>query len=460
MKSRNDCIVAVATPVGTGALCVIRMSGTDTFEVFTKCVREKERFEKSESRKIVIYRILNPEDGETIDEVTAVKYRGPRSYTGEDMVEIISHGGNVCSRQIVALLVRCGSRVADRGEFTMRALVNGKMNIIEAESMHEMISSRSDAGKKRALQNYLGGWEKSVQGWRKALEECLVSLESRIEFGEEDDIVGCDGTRDLDPIKNLDRELDKELRIRMIINKREEGLKVVFGGLRNAGKSSLFNCLLGYERAIVDAGRGTTRDAIREEIEVEGVKVSIVDTAGLGESEDRIELQGMERSEAYIFDADIVFWVSAANEKCEENEKRLIESVLVEVGKTRVIGVINKDDLGAAEEKKRMFGRLEIPYCTTSAVEGKARERLSRFVAEEVRKNSAHLEEGIVVSSRQEGIVIRLSETIKKIMECSDREEVAAEYCREAVEILGELTGESIGETVLKQIFDRFCIGK
>lgn len=460
MKSKNDCIVAIATPVGTGALCVIRMSGTGTFEVFRKCVKEKERFEKSESRKILIYRILNPEDGETIDEVTAVRYYGPRSYTGEDMVEIISHGGKICSRQIVDLLVRSGSRVADRGEFTMRALVNGKMSIMEAESMHEVISSRSDAGKKMALRNYLGGWEKSVQGWRKALEECLISLESRIEFGEEDDIVGSDGKCDFESIRNLQGELEKEIRIRTIIKKREDGVKVVFGGLRNAGKSSLFNCLLGYERAIVDAGRGTTRDAIREEIEVDGVKVSIIDTAGLGESEDRIELQGMVRSEAYIMDADIVFWVSAANEKCEENEKRRIESVLVEVGKNRVIGVINKDDLGPAEEKKRMFGGLEIPYCTTSAVNGNARERLSRFVVEEVRKNSDHIEGGIVVSSRQEGIVRRLSETVTKILECLDREEVAAEYCREAGEILGEFTGENIGEMVLKQIFDRFCIGK
>ena len=458
MKVKSDCIVAIATAVGRGALSVIRMSGPKTLEVFEKCVRQKEKFREYGARSISLYHLCDPETGNLIDEVTAIKYMGPSSYTGEDMVEIISHGGVVCGREIISAIVSAGSRVADRGEFTLRAMASGKMSLLKAESMHEVISSESGLGKKRALQNYFGGWERSVSGWRTALEEGLIYLESRIEFGEEDDVANAGEDKGLESIDFLAVELGMELKIRESIEEREKGLTVVFGGLRNAGKSSLFNCLLGYNRAIVDSSYGTTRDAISEEIVVEGVRVSIVDTAGLGESGDRIELQGMERSEAYLADADIVFWVSAADEKWDEKEKGIVESYVAEGRK--VVGVINKGDLGSAEEKIEIFARLGTESCVTSTVLGDARDKLSMFLVERVQKNSTALEEGVVVSNRQEGIVARLLEKTSKVLESRDREDVAAEYCREAIEILGEFTGDTIGEKMLDEIFGRFCIGK
>ncbi len=460
MKVKSDCIVAIATPVGIGALCVIRMSGSGVFSVFEKCVFERIKFQKSSERSILLYRLCRPGCCDTLDEVTAVKYKGPCSYTGEDMVEIISHGGKVCSRQIVEALVSAGSRVADRGEFTMRALSNGKMSLIEAESMHEVISSRSEIAKKRALRNYLGEWESSVSKWRKCLEEALTNLESRIEFSEEDDVAESVEIGWVNGLKSLSTELERELTTRKRITEKEKGIKVVFGGLRNAGKSSLFNCLVGYDRAIVDSSQGTTRDAIREEIVVDGVNVSLIDTAGLGKSGDRIEHQGMQRSEAYLSDADIIIWVTAGNEKVENSEEERLEGCFSECGKKKIVGVINKEDLGTREDKNRMFLSRGIPYFVMSAVGGNARGILNRFLVEQVRKSSGESDEGVVVSARQEGIVARLLEAVNNSIENIGTEEVAAEFCREAVEVLGELTGERIGEMVLGEIFNRFCIGK
>jgi tRNA modification GTPase len=339
-------IATLSTPPGRGALAVIRLSGDSVHELFASVIVEKDKFATELPRKIALYTVIacdnTRKDGnllpdtraipEVIDEVTAIKYIAPRSFTGEDMVEIFCHGGSVIPQKILDRLFRQGARPAGRGEFSRRAFLNGKMDLLKAESITGLIDSQTEKHFKSAQLAYQGKQLELLEGLKRRIINILSDVESRIEFGEEDDVAESAGGAVSANVRDLGRiveELEEELRRGERVRSLDDGLIVALAGPPNAGKSSLFNEILGYDRSIVHDRPGTTRDIVSERILFDGIGVAVklFDSAGIRETDDAIEQAGIERAMEAVKDAHFVIWVTAADEVLNDNERRAISDI-------------------------------------------------------------------------------------------------------------------------------------
>ncbi|MBD3240810.1 MAG: GTP-binding protein, partial [Chitinivibrionales bacterium] len=281
---RADTIAALATASDKGALAVIRISGQGAFDIFARCVKERERFVRSADRRIGLYTVVD-DSGGVVDQVTAVRYEGPRSYTGENMVEVITHGGGVAPSMVLGVVLQAGARAAEAGEFTLRAVLAGKMSVLEAEAMDALIRSESAEDHRAAIACYGGEQQRALERIRERLERLLVGLEASLELEGLDEAMASDVR---DEVGMVCGEMERALQAYERGQKAGALPRVVIAGESNAGKSTLFNVLLGRERSIVDASRGTTRDYVVEAVELGGVRVEVVDTAGLGAGQGRI----------------------------------------------------------------------------------------------------------------------------------------------------------------------------
>jgi len=341
----NKTIVAVSTPSGRGALALLRLSGPEAFSITAKCLKEKALFKTAEMRYIGLYTIIDPFHLKTIDQVTIIKYSAPRSYTGENMVEIIGHGGKFIVHELLKALKTAGAKGAEKGEFTRRALVNGKIDLLKAEAIQGIIESESQTGLACARKLYSGESLSAFSRWREELTGLLEGIEAWIEFEEEEGAKDrAAGKENLDRfIRVLGEDLQRRERIKII----DDGLKVVIAGPANAGKSTLFNRLLGFDRTIVHNTPGTTRDMVSEHVMIGDNEVQLIDSAGFREAENEVEKKGIERSREAIRGASIVLWVTAADEK-------LVQTELEEIEKKRgspMLCIINKIDKGDRTEK-------------------------------------------------------------------------------------------------------------
>lgn len=453
----NDTIVAVATPPGIGALAVIRVSGDNAFAIVNKHIREAGKFEDEQPQRIRLYHFIEKESNEVVDEITAVKYTAPRSFTGEDMVEIICHGGSVVPESILELLVDGGARYAGKGEFSRRAFCNGKTSLAKAESINQIVNSKTEVQHKSAIQSYLEGYQSLINGWRKQVEDILVEIESSIEFGENDDIEKRDSHTIIGKkIDGFKKNVLYELEKRSILKEIEHGIYIAIVGPVNAGKSSLLNLILGYERSIVDKKGGTTRDFISEKRIIENIPVTLVDTAGLKKKAQGIEKIGIERSKEFIKNSKIDIWVTAADEPLKEEE--------IEIEKMRtqkIVGVINKIDLADGKEKEGFFKKHSIPHIKISAIDINERKRVEHFIklhSEEIYRGVQY--DCVITNKRQEKIMESIINEIENIEKCGKQEEIKAEYCRNILNNFDEFVGKTTTEDVLDKIFNEFCIGK
>jgi len=452
---KNRTIAALSTPGGTGALAVIRITGEKTFELVSKCVKNKSKFLKEEKRKIFLNSIIDQKTGEFIDEVTIIKYGNPFSFTGEDMVEIICHGGNKNVKRIMKELINAGIKNAERGEFSKRAFINGKIDLMKAEAINEMIISENEIQRKIALKFYQGSYRKEIDNLYREINEVMTEIEATIEFEEEDDIKGINIKKG--KIFEIKNRLEKEIKKKEKIEEVEKGITIVIAGPANAGKSTLFNKILGYERSITYNEPGTTRDIITEKIIIDGKEVTLTDSAGIRETENKIEEIGIRKSEEEIRKAKIIIWISGLDQKIEEKEKEIIE----EKEKSSIIVILNKSDIAVNEEKEKYCKEKEINFLKVSLFNNEDVEKIIKKIEEKVLEKEEEIEiPDFVINSRHLEIIKRIKKEIESSIEEWDRNEIAAYYLHNALDCLEEFNGKRDREEIYKNIFNKFCIGK
>lgn len=451
IRSRQDTIAAIATPPGQGGIGVVRISGPSANTVLKRVWRGKADASGFESHRLYYGPVGF--SGEVVDHALVAWMKGPHSYTGEDVVEISAHGGQAVMQALLRACCEGGARVAEPGEFTKRAFLNGKMDLAQAEAVADVISASSDAGLKAAQEQLVGELSSKVSSISGRLTELRAFVESSIDFPEED----------LEFIEN--EEVEKKLKaigdeMKRLSSTFEEGrllrdgLRVAITGLPNAGKSTLFNALVGRERAIVHRSPGTTRDVVSETILIDGIAFHLHDTAGLRDSSCEIERSGVAFTKEEIKRADVVLYVVDANDDHNANFENL------PAGKT--ILVYNKTDLaGGVVERSTINDKRSTAI---SALTGNGLGNLKKALLDFVRDRKTTESGGVVITNaRHKEAVDKSLEHVSRafeVLEEKQHAELLAEHLRFAYEALGSITGETVADAVLKEIFSRFCVGK
>jgi tRNA modification GTPase len=454
-----ETIVAPATPEGKSALAILRISGKNAFKITAQCIIEKNLFKTTPARYINIYSVKHPESGNIVDQITAIKYFAPRSYTGEDMVELICHGGPIIVKGIFNALIKAGARSAEGGEFTRRALLNGKINLMRAEAILALIESGSETELQCAQQLYRGKSQELVK-WRNKIIKQLERIETQIEFDETDSMINHarEGKKTIEKfLLLLKKDIGKREKVKVI----EKGIKVVIAGPANAGKSTLFNTLVGEKRTIVHREPGTTRDVIGERLFFHGHDIQLFDTAGIRKTEQEIEREGIGRSRKAIKGAGIIIWVTAADEKLKTAELKEIISISK---KTKTLCCINKIDIGDGKEKISAIKKKGISTISISLLKERQEEKMVKLnskilkTIENIKRETAMPE--MVFNTRQEEIGRSLIREVSMARDEWERPEIAAEYLKNGLSYMDEYFGKVHSEEVINGVFKDFCIGK
>ena len=453
----EDTIAAVATPLGEGGVGIVRVSGRDAVAVVARVFDGKRSLEEVGTHRLVHGTIVDR--GETIDEVLVGVMKGPRSYTGEDVVEVGCHGGAFVVRRVLETVLRAGARVAERGEFTRRAFLSGKMDLMQAEAVLDMVRAKGERGRRAAFGQLGGRLSERISGVRDRLRECLVLLEISLDFSEEDwegverDRLGEVLEGEVAEIGTLCASFREGRLVR-------EGVRAVLVGKPNVGKSSVLNALLGEERAIVTPMPGTTRDTVEEWLDVDGMGFRVIDTAGLRDGGDEVEMEGVRRTRLRMEDGDLLMVVVDGSSGLEEEDAGVERAT---AGRTRIV-VVNKCDLGRGVEDgelRGMFGRTE-------RVEMSAKEGWGLGELREAMRRAAETgemgENGTTVTRLRHAECLRRAEEAGRSALRALTEGLSFEYpafdVREALDALGEMAGETTSEEILDRIFGEFCIGK
>ena len=444
----SDTIAALATPFGQGAIAVLRLSGAESLAVAERAIGRPELQLPAREVRLAAVRDAG---GEILDEVLVTAFPGPRSYTGEDVVEISCHGGVLVAQRVLERLLACGARPAEAGEFTQRAFLNGKIDLTQAEAVMDVISAQTELSL-RAAQHQLGGRiGEATESLRGELLAILAHMEAYIDFPEEDidPETGAGLLKRLDAVRaEIDALLDTAEQGRIL----REGVRTVIYGKPNVGKSSLLNLLLGYERAIVSEIAGTTRDTVEEVVNLGGIPVRLIDTAGMREASDEIERRGVERARRHLREADLIL------EVVDAGEKRDLITTREERENAHYLLVLNKCDL------PRHADWNDSDAVAISCHERSGLEELTRAIGEELSLGVASWgQEAVAVNARHQECLRRSREGV---LTCRDQlsrgvsPEFAAVDLRISLEAIGEVAGKVETEELLGEIFGSFCIGK
>jgi tRNA modification GTPase len=468
-SSFDDTIAAPATIPGTGAITVIRISGPEALAVAGKVVKCKSKSLESSDANSVRYGIVYGEDGSIVDEVLAGVFKAPHSYTGEDSVEISCHASSFVASEILRLLCDAGARMAEPGEFTRRAFVNGKMDLAQAEAVADVISSSSSASLKVAMNQLRGGFSSELKEIRKRLLEITSLLELELDFSEEDVEFADRGKLSalLDEVLNHITSLASSFRQGNAIR---NGVPVAIVGAVNAGKSTLLNSLLGDDRAIVSDIPGTTRDTVEETMTVDGILFRFIDTAGLRESEDEIEKIGISRSLKKLSEAQIVLAVLDSTDSAEVNDT-IINDIVSKINpvEQKLIVLFNKVDIIAPNINVTLLNKdvsnsnSKVVRLYISAKDGFGLDLLKNELASSQKDQTLDSDQTIVTNFRHYEALSKAASALEKVrssIALGLTPDLLAEDLREALANLGAITGEVTPDEVLGQIFGRFCIGK
>ncbi len=456
----TDTIAAISTPIGEGGIGIVRLSGKDALDIAGKIFKAKDGRKPSEFKAYTTHYgwIIRGPGKEIIDEVILTVMHGPRSYTKEDVVEINCHGGIVALRAVLDLVLENGARLAEPGEFTKRAFLNGRIDLAQAEAVLDIIRAKTDSALKVSTEQLKGTLSKEINKLRMSLLDILAVLEANIDFPEEEI-----GAADLGEIRGsiigINSQLMKLLEQAKHGRILREGIHVVICGRPNVGKSSLLNALLKQERSIVTPVAGTTRDTIEEIIDIKGIPVRIVDTAGIIEPRDLVEKKAIERSKKYIGLADLIIFIFDGNRKLKQEDKGLMRKL---AGK-KAIAVINKIDLRQRIERTELlkrFGRV----VDISARRSKNINLLEDEIADFVFKGRIDSPEAALIANRRH--IERVKEAQKLIEETLNSldnrlsSEFIAQGIKDAVGNLDGIVGRNFSQDLLDKIFSDFCIGK
>lgn len=459
----EDTIAAIATPPGRGAIGVIKISGDSALSILKKIFHPFKPRTDFESHKLYYGFIVDPRDGKVIDEVLAVYMKKPKTYTREDVVEIYAHSGYYILKKILELVFLAGARPAEPGEFTLRAYLNGRIDLSQAEAIQELVSAKTETALNLALNTLMGKLSEKINYLKNELMEILVLVESAIDFPEEDIEI-------MEPEKLSQKIKEKILpAIDTLIKNYEEGkiykegISLVIAGKPNVGKSSLMNALLREERAIVTPIPGTTRDFLEEEATIEGLPVKLIDTAGLRETEDIVEKIGVERAKKKFKEADLILFLVDVSEHPSEEDYKIYK----EVKNFPHLVVLNKIDIkpNHLEEWKKELAKWGIEeFLEISVKEGENLDVLCKKIFEKITSEKGREVPEVVPNLRQkvalEAAKEYLLNALKELEKPNPLPELVAIEIRSAVSSLSEIIGEVTTEDVLTQIFSTFCIGK
>ncbi|HOU23541.1 MAG TPA: tRNA uridine-5-carboxymethylaminomethyl(34) synthesis GTPase MnmE [Anaerolineae bacterium] len=467
MYALDDTIAAIATPIGEGGIGIVRLSGPQSASILRRVFspgREARagRDARLESRRLTYGHVVVPENGETVDEVLAVFMAAPRTYTREDVAEIHCHGGVVPLRRTLELVLRSGARLARPGEFTLRAFLNGRTDLAQAEAVLDVVRARTEASARIAVGQLEGRMSEPIRQARSALLHCLASLEATLDFPDEDvnaSSQGATGSLNLPDALHQTAQLLGDL-----LSQADQGLvyrqgvRAVIVGRPNVGKSSLLNALLRYDRAIVTPLPGTTRDTVEETLDLSGVPFCLVDTAGIAESHNPLDQLGIERSRSALINADLVLFVVDGSEPLTAEDRALDE----ELRNRSVLVVVNKADLLQLADCANIVP--DAVHVSVSALTGSGLTDLEQAMTDAVLAGQVLVSDRAVVSNprHKEALsraLARLSAAIEGLSSGVPVDLLASDL-RQAAGALGEITGESVDEDLLSTIFGDFCIGK
>lgn len=459
----TDTICALSSAPGTGAIAVIRLSGRDVYSICSKSFRASNPgFSFTTALPYTIHHGFLVEGQQVIDEVLISLFKAPHSYTGEDVVEISCHGSEFIQQQILDALVHAGCRLAKPGEFTLRAFLNGKFDLSQAEAVADLIASSSQSAHDLALAQMRGGFSKKIKELRQKLVDFTSLIELELDFSEED--VEFASRSDLAILLDeLDQELSRLIQSFSLGNVIKKGIPVAIIGKPNVGKSTLLNTLLNEEKAIVSEIPGTTRDAIEDTIVIEGYSFRFIDTAGLRDSEDRIETMGIDRTWSKIEEASIVLYLFDATVDAYTDVADAIAEIgeVMEDPKKRLILIGNKTDLLS----ELPHGFKKFVEHETIFVSAKRKENIHMIADSLLKSVKDHeISDGAVVSNSRHLEALQKSlEAIQHVRQGFQNKlpaDLAAIDIRQALYHLGEITGEITTDEILGNIFGRFCIGK
>lgn len=460
LYNENDTIAATATPLGTGGIGTVRISGEKSEEIISKIfslnLKEK-KLPKFEANRIYHGRIID--DGVFIDEVVVLCFKAPKSYTGEDVFEIQGHGGINVVKNILKLCLSNGARLAERGEFSKRAFMNGKLDLSKAEAVLDLIHSKTDKFSRAAASNLSGNLSKHIKNLRGELLDLLSMITAATDFPE--DVREPEYDFIEEKINGFIKKIDTILQTANSSNLMRDGIKVALAGRPNAGKSSLFNALLDTERAIVTEIPGTTRDILQESIDIEGIPVILTDTAGIRETDsekpdDYVESIGINNTKNFIESAEVVLFIYDLNSGMQEEDMKVYE----EIKHKKVVVIGSKADLEIAASDSlnlpRNDGLLKVSAKERTGLDLIKNEIKKLVIAEETAAD-------FCTNTRQQECLAKSRASLKyALTACQNKEiqDLILIDLKSAFVSLGEITGEVVSEEIINNIFDNFCIGK
>ena len=473
----KDTIVALATPAGAGAIAVIRVSGAEAISIVSPLFRAKSKKDIASEPSHTLHLGNIVDDKRILDEVLVSIFHGPRSYTGENTIEISCHGSPYIQQEIIQLLIRKGCRSAEAGEFTLRSFLNGKMDLSQAEAVADLISSENQASHQLAMQQMRGGFSNEIKKLREELLNFASLIELELDFAEEDvEFANRDQFSEL--VIRIQKVLQKLVDSFSVGNVIKNGIPVAIVGEPNVGKSTLLNALLNEERAIVSEIAGTTRDTIEDEISIGGIGFRFIDTAGIRETEDVVESIGIKRTFEKISQAQVVLYLSPLTTK-----GGIDDAVLIEIEKIKnrfpqkpLLVIVNKIDQLSEKElaniKEVLSSKNNDPHSgrvensnllLLSAKTGEGVEELQNKLLEFVNTGELRNNNTIVTNSRHYNALLQALEEINKVQEGLNANlsgDLLAIDIRQALYHFGEITGEITNDDLLGNIFANFCIGK
>lgn len=453
----TETIAAISTAMSDSGIGIVRISGPEAFEIADRIYKGKKQISLQPSHTVHYGWIKDGED--TIDEVLVMIMKGPHSYTGENTVEINCHGGVFVVKRILETVLKNGARAAEPGEFTKRAFLNGRMDLSQAEAVIDVIHSRNEYALKNSVSQLRGSVQRKIQAMREEILYHTAYIESALDDPEH---ITLDGYSDelVDKVDELLKDLKKLIDTADNGRRMQEGIRTVIIGKPNAGKSSLLNALVGEERAIVTEIEGTTRDILEEHIQLNGVSLNIMDTAGIRKTEDVVEKIGVDRAKNQVEDADLIIFVVDASRNLDENDFEIMEMI----SDKQVIVLLNKSDLETKVTKEMIKEHLDKPMIEISAKEEEGIYELEQTVKEMFFQGEISFNDEIYITNMRQKEALRQAYSsllqVKRSIEDQMPEDFYTIDLMDAYEALGNITGETIGEDLVNEIFSKFCMGK
>lgn len=453
-------IASISTAPGIGGIGIIRMSGEKTFEILEKIFKPKtyQKIEDIKGYTIKYGHIV--EDNEIIDEVLVSYFKAPRSYTTENMCEINSHGGNVIVKRILELCLKNGADLAEPGEFTKRAFLNGRIDLAQAESVIDVINAKSEKEAKSGIKQLEGYLSKEIQDIKQEILDVLVNIEVSIDYPEYDtpEVQEKEIYEMITSVRKSLEKLEKSFDNGKIL---KEGIKTAIIGKPNAGKSSLLNAILKEDRAIVTDIAGTTRDTIEEFVTINGIPLNLVDTAGIREASDEVEKIGVEKSIKQANNADLIIAIFDSSKDLTDEDIEILK--LIENKKAIIL--LNKSDLDAKiNENDSRFTNISDNIIKISALNKTGIDLLYEKISDLFNLNEINLDNDVLITNiRHKNIISKSLVNVSKAKDALDKKlpiDIVTIYIKDILEDLGEITGEVVTEDIINEIFSKFCLGK